>query len=1179
MNNPYKELQPYLESDARIFKGRTIEIEEMYESFDRNEYLVCQADSGEGKSSIIEAGLIPKMKANFYFPIRIVFKSDEHFKNSLVNFDNVICEVLNNEIEKLKKNEDVSVNIVYPKRLTNDEKSELSGWEKQIIDSYAWLRLRYARITIDNLLYTPVLIFDQFEEVFTNPSSQEWTDSFFSWLQELSTDLCPKRIVTELEKYLAEDDFPEICNRKYFKALFSLRSEYVGKLDYWGLQRHYIPLLKNNRYLLRPLTIKGAREVITQQEGYDGLNDVADEIIDILRKLQKGKNYVTSQSSDLPCIPAMFLSIICAKAFDMQPEERSVFISSLSAEKEEDKESAIFTLIEGFYESTIARCGIPSKDMGIIEDVLVNNEGNRQRVSSHADALEEIDFSTKYIEKLQKARLIRVTPEYNRNEDSVEFVHDALCPVVLRKKEQRQALKLEEDRLLSKKDYLRRRKILLLTAASVLLLGVASILIYTTYIVKRRLYKIESKAIAGLAESLTNDGNTYLAQLLLLEVLPHNISNPNRPYVPDAELAFRNAINKDVSVLCEETSQIKATYSQDGKSIIAGNYDGGIDIWDSQTGMRIHSFPGESVYSAMFSPNQKELLVTKGNGGSSDPMFHPKEYHDITIINAANGTVVKTLKGHELEVYKAAYSKDGSTIVSTSWDGTIRTWDANTGKCTHIIRGKESGNDFYRYEFSSIVQLSPDKKKLLSNFGSKEMQIWDVNTETCINTLKGYRSWLSSACFSNNGKQIASAGADSIIMIWDAEKGVCKDTLIGHKETVFSISFSNDDRFLVSTSNDSTVRIWDVERKKCIRTLKRDFVATDASFSPDGKTVLLSSVRDRKVRIWNIQQTPTIKIANDKEGFNHIAFTLNGDYIALADYNGIHLLKMNEMKGYTINYQGANCINFSGDGSLFTTMRSYFDNRSNIQLYDTKTGTLLMTFPTKGITTFGRFLKQIDMSRDGKYLASAEKDSILNIWNTKTGECIRTFRTGQYNSIAVDYNGLCVAAIPSVKSNVICLLNIKDGVVQDTLKSHTGTVNCLHFLPNGNMLSASSDGRIIIWDVHKGEKIGEMACQAGPVNTVVPSFDGKYIIAVCGENVIQVWDKDAKVCLSSFTNEKKDLLNAFLSNDNRNVISVSSDGSIRYWEFPPLQELIDQTRERFKNRQLTEEERRKYYLD
>ena len=474
MKNPYKELSPYIESDAHSFKGRSVEISEMYESFDRHEYLVCHADSGEGKSSIIEAGLIPKMKANCYFPVRVIFKSDEHFKNKDVDFDNVICGIINNEIEKLRSNNGISVNVVYPKRLTNSDDFELTNWEKKLIDSYSWLKLRYARVTIDNLIYTPVLIFDQFEEVFTNPLSQEWTDKFFAWLQELSMDLCPHRIIGELEKYVSDEDFPEIDTQKHFKAIISLRSEYVGKLDYWGLQRHYIPLLKNNRYLLRPLTIKGAKEVITQQDGYDGLNAVADEIIDILRKQQKGKNYVMDETSELPCIPALFLSIICSRTFTMSREERAAFMQKLVEEKDENKDAAINSLIEGFYERAVAECGIPSKDMGVIEDILVNNEGSRQRVSSHADVLKAIDFSTKYMEKLKNARLIRVIPEYNREDDSIEFVHDALCPIIAKRKELRLAAeaKKREERKLREQAEKNRKRMMIATAIGLVIIGV-----------------------------------------------------------------------------------------------------------------------------------------------------------------------------------------------------------------------------------------------------------------------------------------------------------------------------------------------------------------------------------------------------------------------------------------------------------------------------------------------------------------------------------------------------------------------------------------------------------------------------------------------------------------------------------------------------------------------------------
>ena len=442
MSSLYKELASYEEKDAKIFKGRGSEIQEMYENFTNNEYLVCYADSGEGKSSIIEAGLIPVLRGNFFYPIRIVFK-DIQFKDNNIDFNKYVCQAISDEVGKLKEDTSIRVDTIHPQRLSNDKSSEMAEWEKQLIDSYAWLRLRYARLTIDNFVFTPVLIFDQFEEVFTNPQAQEWTDKFFAWLQELTMDLCPKDIVDELESRLGTDRFPQIVTQKHFKAIFSLRSEYIGQLDYWGIQKHYIPQLKNNRYLLRPLTIAGAKEVITQQEGFTGLNDVAEDIVDILCNSQKGKNSVLSKESQLPCIPALFLSVVCSQVYSLPKQEQTDFIQKLRGKGKE----AIEKLIDRFYKKAVSECQIPDKDLEVIEESLVNSGGIRQRVSSQSDDLREIDFSKRYMKLLKDARLIRVIPEYNKPEESVELIHDCLCSVIKDRKEERQKIKAEREKL------------------------------------------------------------------------------------------------------------------------------------------------------------------------------------------------------------------------------------------------------------------------------------------------------------------------------------------------------------------------------------------------------------------------------------------------------------------------------------------------------------------------------------------------------------------------------------------------------------------------------------------------------------------------------------------------------------------------------------------------------------
>ncbi|MEH2040951.1 nSTAND1 domain-containing NTPase, partial [Nostoc sp.] len=163
---------------------------------------------------------------------------------------------------------------------------------------------------------------------------------------------------------------------------------------------------------------------------------------------------------------------------------------------------------------------------------------------------------------------------------------------------------------------------------------------------------------------------------------------------------------------------------------------------------------------------------------------------------------VNTLEGHSSPVNSVAYSPNGQQLASASADNTIKIWDVSRGQLLKTLTGHSS--------LVNSIAYSPNGQHLASASADNTIKIWDVSSGQLLKTLTNHSSPVNSIAYSPNGKQLASASADKTIKIWDVSSGQLLKTLTNHSSPINSIAYSPNGKQLASASADKTIKIWDV---------------------------------------------------------------------------------------------------------------------------------------------------------------------------------------------------------------------------------------------------------------------------------------------------------------------------------------------------------------------------------
>jgi WD40 repeat protein/tetratricopeptide (TPR) repeat protein len=411
---------------------------------------------------------------------------------------------------------------------------------------------------------------------------------------------------------------------------------------------------------------------------------------------------------------------------------------------------------------------------------------------------------------------------------------------------------------------------------------------------------------------------------------------------------------------------------------------------------------------------------------------------------------------HTSAVNVAAFSPDGTRIVTGTYRGQARLWDAETGAAL----GEGLRHDS---QINSVV-FYPDSTRLATASDDWTVRLWSAYGPGASQVLQGHEGRITSLAFSPDGKLIASASADGRVLLRVAETALSVGALMKHDGSVVRIVFSADGRRMATASDDMSARLWDVPAGwPRGEPMLHEAALLAIEFSPDGER-LITGCANGTARLWDGRSGKPLSGPLRHEG-------------------------------------QVSCAAFSPDGARVVT--GSLDKTA--RLWDARTGAALAE-----PVDHGSEVLTVAFAPDGNRFVTGGRDGFLRLWDAHSARPIDNINMmmhdGPIQRAAFSPDGLQLASA-SFEDGTIQLWDAQTGLQEGEIMRHSDTLSSIAFSQDGARFAGGDEGNEVqLWEGRSGIRISEPLRHFSPLAGLALSLDGRLLASGDVNGVIRIFE-------------------------------------------------------------------------